>query len=433
MRKHKNDSVPLTGEEHVAANGLLHRRVFLKGGALFTGAAALGSLIGEVSAAEGAPQEWRMKPGRPFIAYGMPSRFEEGVKRLVTERAPTYPTPGAGSSRTPLQMLQGIITPNGLHFERSHNGVPDIDPGKHELIVHGMVRKPLVFTVDALMRYPTVSRIHFVECSGNSGAGWGANPPSGPVGVMHGLLSGAEWTGIPLSVLLDEAGVDPRAKWILAEGIDASGMSRSVPLSKCMDDAMLALYQNGERIRPEQGYPMRLLLPGFEGNANVKWLHRIKVTEAPTYTRDETSKYTDLMPDGRSWQFTLQMEAKSTITRPSEGLKMEGPGLYEISGLAWTGAGKINRVDVSADGGKTWARAALQEPVLSKALTRFRMAWQWDGRHTILQSRAVDESGFVQPTRAKLIAERGTRNAYHYNGITSWQISESGEVKNVWA
>lgn len=433
MRQKKDDG-PFDGAERVAANGLLHRRLFLSGGTLAAGAAALGGLgTATPAAAQGVFPDWRLKPGKSFTGYGVPSRFEEPVQRTFTARAPSYPSPGAGSSRTPLHLLEGIITPSGLHFERSHSGVPDIDPEKHTLLVHGLVRQPLLFDVESLARYPTVSRIHFIECSGNSGAGWGVNPPVGPVATMHGLVSCSEWSGVPLSYLLDEAGIDPAAKWILAEGSDAAGMSRSVPLSKCVDDAMIALYQNGERVRPEQGYPMRLLLPGWEGNMCVKWLSRIKLTTGPTHTKDETSKYTELMPDGKSLQFTFPMEVKSTITRPSEGINMRGPGFYEISGFAWSGNGKIKRVDVSADGGKSWAEAALAEPVASRALTRFRLGWQWDGGEIILQSRAVDETGAVQPTREALIAAKGIKNAYHYNGITSWEVRASGLVKNVWA
>ncbi len=434
MSKKSEVAHPLDGAEPVAGNGLLHRRLFLRGGALFTGATALTGIAG-VGAAQAADYPaWRKEPGRPFVAYGTPSKFESDTQRIVTVRAPGYPTAGAGSSRTPLQLLEGIITPSGLHFERSHNGVPDIDPAQHKLLVHGLVKQPLVFTLEALDRYPRKSAIHFVECSGNSGGGWGLNPPVGPVGTMHGLVSCSEWSGVPLAYLLDEAGIDPKAKWILAEGADAAGMSRSVPLSKCLDDAMVALFQNGERVRPEQGYPMRLLLPGWEGNMNVKWLTRIKVTEGPTHTKDETSKYTELMPDGKALQFTFPMGVKSTITRPSEGVNMQGPGYYEIAGFAWSGNGKIARVDVSADGGQSWAPAALQDPVFPKALTRFRIPWEWKGGPGIvLQSRAVDETGAVQPTRDKLIEERGIKNAYHYNGITSWEVRESGLVKNVWA
>jgi sulfane dehydrogenase subunit SoxC len=253
------------------------------------------------------------------------------------------------------------------------------------------------------------------------------------VQALQGLVSCAEWTGVRLSVLLQEAGLDPKAQWILAEGADAAGMSRSVPLAKVMDDALIALYQNGERVRPSNGYPMRLLLPGYEGNENVKWLRRIKVTDTPTMTKDETSKYTLLGADGKALQFVFPMEAKSLITRPSPGLALQGPGLYEISGLAWSGYGRIAKVEVSADGGKSFAPAALQEPVLSKALTRFRIPWRWDGGPAVLQSRAIDASGYAQPTRAELIARRSPKGTYHFNGIMSWNVAQSGEIKHVYA
>jgi sulfane dehydrogenase subunit SoxC len=419
------------GESSGAGTRRLDRRAFLTGSALVMGAAA-GGPAGKRAAAAAAVPPWRTRPGRSFVAYGTPSAFEEGAKRLLPQRAAGHPTPGAGASFTPLELLHGAITPNGLHYERSHSGIPDIEPARHQLLVHGMVRRPLVFTMDALMRYPTVTRIYFLECTGNSLAGWTGPSPAGPLGRMYGLLSGAEWTGIPLSLLLDEAGVDARAKWILAEGIDAAGMSRSIPLAKCLDDVMLALYQNGERIRPEQGYPVRLLVPGWEGNMSVKWLHRIKVTEGPTYTKDETSKYTDLLPDGRAWQFTFPMDVKSVITRPATGLSMQGPGLYEVSGLAWSGAGRIARVDVSVDGGRNWAAAALQEPVLSMALTRFRFPWRWDGARAVLQSRAVDDRGHVQPTRDNLIADRGTKSINHYNAVSSCHVGQDGQVTSAW-
>ena len=340
---------------------------------------------------------------------------------------------GSAPSRTPLQLLNGTITPNGLHFDRSHSGTPDIDPDQHRLLIHGLVKQPLVFTLDALSRYPMESRIAFVECAGNSGA---LNAPQAqPLNVqaIHGLLSCAEWTGVRLSTLLDEAGVEPSAKWVVAEGADSAAMSRSVPLAKCMDDALVCLYQNGERVRPSNGYPIRLLLPGFEGNMNVKWLRRLKLVDAPVMTKDETSKYTVLLQDGKAWQFVFPMEVKSIITHPSPGLALKGQGFYEISGLAWSGNGRIRQVEVSADGGKSFAPAALQEPVLPKALTRFRAAWQWNGGPAVLQSRATDETGMVQPTRAVFAAERGLRGVYHYNAIASWKIDEKGEATNALA
>src|SRR5205823_2087146 len=284
-------------------------------------------------------------------------------------------------------------------------------------------------TVESLERYPRESRVAFLECGGNGQLLYQKEPAAVGVQAIHGLVSCAEWTGVKLSVLLQEAGVDPKAKWVLAEGADAAGMSRSVPLAKAMDDALIALYQNGERVRPSNGYPMRLLLPGYEGNMNVKWLRRIKLTEGPTMTKDETSKYTILLPDGKSLQFVFPIEGKSVITHPSPGLVLKGAGLYEISGLAWSGYGKIARVDISADGGKSWAVAALQEPVLPKAPTRFRIPWRWAGGPAVLQSRATDNSGYVQPTRTALIAERGAKTIYHFNGITSWAVGEHGEVR----
>jgi sulfane dehydrogenase subunit SoxC len=329
--------------------------------------------------------------------------------------------------------LFGSITPNGLHFERHHNGIPEIDPDAHRLLIHGLVKRPLVFTVEALSRYPMESRIAFIECGGNSGALYQKDPAPLGVQALHGLVSCAEWTGVRLAILLEEAGVDPKSRWVLAEGADAAGMSRSIPIAKAMDDAILALYQNGERIRPSNGYPIRLLLPGYEGNMNVKWLRRLKVTEGPTMTKDETSKYTISLPDGKALQFVFPMEGKSVITHPSPGLTMKGVGLYEISGLAWSGYGKIAKVDVSADGGKSWAPAALQEPVLAKALTRFRIAWRWNGGPAVLQSRATDETGYVQPTRSQLLADRGMKSIYHFNGIASWAINEKGELTHVYA
>jgi len=382
------------------------------------------------AAGELAVEPWMQEPGSPFVGYGQPSRFEANVVRVFTS-APG--TTGTGASRTPHHLLDGTITPSGLHFERHHSGIPDIDPDRHRLLIHGLVKRPLVFSLETLARYRMESRIAFIECGGNSGALYQKDPVAGGVQALHGLVSCAEWTGVRLADLLDEAGVDPRAQWILAEGADAAGMSRSVPMAKAMDDAMLALYQNGERIRPSNGYPLRLLLPGYEGNMNVKWLRRIKVTQGPTMTKDETSKYTISLPDSKALQFVFPIETKSVITHPSPGLVMKGAGLYEISGLAWSGYGKISKVDVSADGGKSWALAALQEPVLAKALTRFRIAWHWNGGPAILQSRATDESGYVQPARARLIADRGIRTIYHFNGIASWAVGESGEVTHVYA
>ena len=415
--------------DQAVGNGLLDRRGLLATAASGSVAALL-TRPTVAAAGELALEPWMREPGSPFVGYGQPSRFEEKVVRVST----TAPgTTGTGASRTPHHLLDGTITPNGLHFERHHSGIPDIDPDAHRLLIHGLVKRPLVFTLEALARYPMESRIAFIECGGNSGALYQKDPVAGGVQALHGLVSCSEWSGVRLADLLDEAGADPKAQWILAEGADAAGMSRSVPMAKAMDDAILALYQNGERIRPSNGYPLRLLLPGYEGNMNVKWLRRIKVTEGPTMTKDETSKYTISLPEGKALHFVFPIEAKSVITRPSPGLAMKGVGLYEITGLAWSGYGKIAKVEVSADGGKSWAPALLNEPVLAKALTRFRVAWRWNGGPAILQSRATDDSGYVQPTRARLIADRGIRTIYHFNGIASWAVGENGEVTHVYA
>ena len=325
---------------------------------------------------------------------------------------------------------------------RARTGAPDIDPEKHRLLIHGLVRQPLIFSLEDLMRYPMESHVRFVECGGNSAPLWSKEPIQADVQALHGLLSNSEWTGIRLSTLLDEAGVDPRAKWIVAEGADAATMNRSIPLAKAMDDAMLVFYQNGERIMPWNGYPMRLMLPGYEGNMNVKWLRRLKLVDAPIMAINESRQYTLLLEDGSAWRFYYPMEVKSFITRPSPTMTLKGTGFYEISGVAWSGHGRIAKVEVSADAGKSWAIAALQGPVLPKALTRFRMPWAWDGRPVTLQARATDEAGNVQPTREKLIAERGSPRTTppvtgfpmgHVNAINSWAIDVKGAVSHVYA
>jgi sulfane dehydrogenase subunit SoxC len=411
--------------EPAGGGGLLHRRALLAGGALAVGA---GGAAQAASIGAGSPPSMTT-PGRPLSGYGMPSRWRDEVKRIVGAPAAR---PGTGSSRTPLHLLEGAITPNGLHFERHHNGVPDIDPERHQLLIHGLVRRPLQFSLEALLQYPMETHVRFIECAGNSGGMTAAQPNQASAGALHGLVSCSEWTGVRLSTLLDEAGVDPAARWVLAEGADAAGMSRSVPLAKCLDDAVIALFQNGEAIRPEQGFPMRLLLPGYEGNINVKWLRRLKLTAGPTFTKDETSKYTDLLPDGRAAMFTLPMGVKSVITRPSFGLNMRGPGVYEISGLAWSGHGRIARVDVSADGGRSWVEAALAGPVQPMALTRFRLPWRWDGAPTVLMSRASDERRNRQPGRAEWQAQYAPGQSYHFNAVHSWGVDRDGGVRHVY-
>jgi sulfane dehydrogenase subunit SoxC len=408
-----------------AANGVVDRRWFLR--ASLTG----GLVLMNAGAGAGERQPWMVAPGAGMSGIGAPSPREAQLKRIGVSSQPG--TTGTGVSRTPLQHLDGIITPSRLHFERHHSGIPDIDPDRHRLAVYGLVDRPLSFSMDALERYPKVSRIQFLECSGNSGALIAAEPVDNTAGEIHGLLSASEWGGVPLSILLDEAGIRPDGKWIVADGADSAMMSRSVPLDKALDDAIVALYQNGEPLRPSNGYPMRLFLPGWEGNMNVKWLRTIKVTTGPGMTKDETSKYSDLRDDGVAELFTYPMRVKSVITTPSPGLTLGLKGLYQVSGVAWSGEGSIRRVDISADGGRTWAEAALDSHVLPKCLTRFRSAWKWDGGLAVLMSRAVDDAGNVQPSRATVMAGRAANSFYHYNGIQAWSVSENGELRNVYA
>ena len=414
----------------------LGRRRFL-GGSMLGGAAFATAGLAPRSAAAQSDRSnlppntprWMTQQGDPILspAYGQPSQFEKEVVRRPTDLTPT---PLSSWSFTPLQDLHGIITPSGLFFERHHGGVPAIPPDQHRLMIHGMVDRPLIFTMEDLVRVPAVSRIHFLECSGNTLTQW-KKPTKESVQSSHGLLSCGEWTGVPLSTLLEAVGVQPSAKWILAEGADAAAMTRSIPIEKAWHDALIVYGQNGEALRPEQGYPVRLLLPGFEGNMQIKWLRRLELGDKPWYTREETSKYTDLMPDGRARAFSFVMEPKSVITYPSSSHAMRGPGFYEVSGVAWSGYGRVARVDVSMDGGDNWQPAQLQEPILPKALTRFRLGWQWNGGSALLQSRVMDESGYVQPTHDQLVRARGTDSVYHYNAIYTWQIAASGEIVNV--
>lgn len=411
----------------VAGGGLLDRRLFLKKGLAFGAGAAL---VGHMRQGLAEEPPWMKTPGEPFTNYGRPSPHEKEAIRWISANSGA---PGNGISWTPLHKLEGIVTPNGLHFERHHNGVPQIDPHQHRLLIHGLVENPLSFGIEDLLRYPMVSRLCFVECGGNSNAGWHEEPIQTPVGYFHGLASCSEWTGVPLAVILDEAGLRPDARWLISEGADAAAMNISIPVEKALDDAMLALYQNGERLRPENGYPLRLILPGWEAVLSVKWLRRLQAANQPVMARNETAKYTELLPSGKARQFTFVMDAKSIITFPSPGQHLRGPGLYQISGLAWSGRGRIKRVDISADGGRSWAEAALQEPVLPQCFTRFRLPWRWDGSPLVLKSRAVDETGYVQPERRALIAERGRHGYFHYNAIVSWAVAADGTMSHVYA
>jgi sulfane dehydrogenase subunit SoxC len=363
--------------------------------------------------------------------YGSRSQFE-------TEVRVRYPTPNENTSwsLTPLDKVLGNITASGLHFERHHAGVPTIDPSRHSLLIHGMVTRPLTFSMAEIKRLPSVTRKHFIECSGNGLTEWN-KPTMKTVQGTHGLLSTSEWTGVPFSTFARETGLTDGAAWVLAEGSDAAVMTRSIPLEKMLKDALIVYGQNGEAIRPEQGYPLRLLLPGYEGNTHIKWLRRLQVSDKPFMTREETSKYTDLLGNGKARIFSLDMDAKSVITFPSGDMRLPGPGFYNIHGFAWSGRGRVQAVDVSVDAGKTWYPARLESTPEPMCTVRFSFPWIWDGKAAVLQSRCIDETGYVQPTLQQLIAIRGDNgpfgSIYHLNAIQSWAISESGDVSNVHA
>ena len=437
---------PKTGSDHpierVAGNGLLDRRALLGRGVVLAGAMGAGT-AGATTGAAAEPlkdEAWSLEFGSILPAVQTPSRFEKDVVRTLSNPKGEFRNSHA---RTPHHLLSGTVTPNSLHFSINHCGVPDIDPALHKLVIHGKVRQPLEFTLESLSRYPLVTRMAFVECAGNSAPMFSNEPMQVTAQAIHGLVSNSEWAGVALSTLLDEAGVDRNAKWLVAEGADAQLLDRSIPMKKAYDDAIVAIYQNGERLMPGNGYPMRLLVPGYQGNMNVKFLRRIKVVEQPAMTFFETKNYSQILPGGKTWRFHFLMEVKSFITHPSFGQSLKEPGYYAISGVAYSGAGRIAKVMVSADGGKSWGEAALQGPVHDKAFTRFTMPWRWDGQPAVLQSRAWDEAGNVQPLRAEFVAARGQTNKplatplafpnQHYNSLTSWGIDSKGEIKHVYA
>ena len=409
---------------------LTKRRGFLKA-SLAVGTGVSGALTSNNASAQSNTfleiDPWTKTQGSTFVnpPYGLPSKYE----REVVRRIPNPPAIFLTSSRTPIQNLHGIITPNGLHFERHHAGVPDINPDQHRLVVHGLVDRPMIFSMENIMRFPSESKIYFMECSGNSMAEL-KRAANNTAQQIHGLISCCEWTGVRVSTLLQECGIKPEATWVLAEGADGSTMTRSIPMSKMLDDAILVYAQNGEMLRAEQGYPLRLFLPSYEGNMSVKWLRRLKLGTEPWQTRQETSAYTDLRENGKALQFTFKMEVKSVITQPSGMMKLKSKGFYEISGIAWSGNGKIRRVEVSTDAGKTWQEAMLQEPVMDKSLVRFRYPWVWDGAPAVLMSRAVDASGDVQPTMEALLKIKSANTFYHNNAIQPWRVAANGEVTN---
>jgi sulfane dehydrogenase subunit SoxC len=397
----------LTGAAAAASGVVLHR--------LPLGAQTVPSPEGPV-----VPADPSAVPGGPTTAVSARSPFE----------TPARTPPGiiTGPAYSPIHRLTGTITPSDLMFERHHAGVAMIDPKRYKLLIHGLVDEAMIFTLGDLERLPSVSRVHFLECSGNGRNGYRDPKPDLSPQMIDGLTSNGEWTGVALATLFREVGVKPSATWFLAEGGDASKLSRSIPIAKAWDDAMIAYAFNGEPLRPANGYPARLFLPGYEANTSIKWLRRIKLIDQPNMSRDETAKYTDPLPNGTARQFSFVMDAKSIITHPAHPDRVER-GWVEISGLAWSGRGKISRVDVSTDGGRSWAAAALQEPVLPMAHTRFRLPWHWNGKPVTMMSRAVDETGYVQPTLAEFEARRGKGTDFHFNHIRSWVVRADGRVE----
>jgi sulfane dehydrogenase subunit SoxC len=376
------------------------------------------------------PQEWNQVLGEGVDArpYGTPSAFEKHVVRRDVSWLTA--SPQSSVNFTPLHELDGIITPSGLCFERHHGGIAEIAPEKHRLMIHGLVERPLVFSMADLKRLPRTNRIHFLECAANSGMEWRGAQLNG-CQFTHGMIHNVMYTGVMLRTLLEAAGVKPAAKWLLLEGADASAMNRSLPLEKALDDVMLAFGMNGEALRPEQGYPLRAVVPGWEGNLWVKWLRRIKLGDQPWETREETSKYTDLLANGHSRRHTFVMDAKSVVTNPSPQAPLLHRGTNVLSGIAWSGRGSIRRVDVSLDGGRNWRTARLDGPVLDRSIARFYAEIDWNGGEMLIQSRAIDSTGYVQPTKDALRAIRGTNSIYHNNGIQTWLVRTNGETENV--
>jgi sulfane dehydrogenase subunit SoxC len=421
----------MTDRDDPALKAAASRRRFLTAAVGFSGAALSGqALAGNPKNLPPNVPDWTRQLGEGVAArpYGKPSPYEAHVIRRDVPWLTA--TPQSSVSFTPLHELDGIITPNGLCFERHHGGIAEIDPEDYRLIVHGLVEKPLVFTLADLKRLPRVNRIHFLECAANSGMEWKGAQLNG-CQYTHGMVHCVEYTGVPLRLLLAEAGVRPNAKWLLAEGADAAAMTRSIPLAKALDDCLVAYRQNGEMLRPEQGYPARLVAPGWEGNVWVKWLRRLKLGDQPWFAREETSKYTDLMESGKARQFTFVMDAKSVITSPSPQAPVRHKGFLVISGLAWSGRGTVTRVDVSLDGGRNWREAKIDGLRLDKACVRFYAETEWSGGELLLQSRAIDDTGYVQPSKHELRKVRGVNSIYHNNGIQTWLVKADGEVENV--
>jgi sulfane dehydrogenase subunit SoxC len=418
----KNEAAPLPSRRSLLGAGLAAGAAVATGGAKAAGNPA--------NQPPNVPDWSRyLGEGVAVRAYGKPSSHEAHVIRRDVEWLTA--SRESSVSFTPLHELDGIITPNGLCFERHHAGIAEIDPADYRLILHGLVDKPLIFSLDDLKRMPRVNRAYFAECAANSGMEWRGAQLNG-CQFTHGMVHCVMYTGVPLKALLEEAGLKPNAKWLLLEGGDAAAMTRSLPMQKALEDVLVAYRMNGEMLRPENGYPARIVVPGWEANMWVKWIRRIEVGDEPWHHREETSKYTDLLENGKARRFTYVMDAKSVITNPSPQAPLRhGKGFTVLSGLAWSGRGKVERVDVSLDGGRNWRPARIDGPVWDKALTRFYYEFDWDGRELLLQSRAMDETGYVQPTKDDLRKIRGVNSIYHNNGIQTWHVLTSGEVENV--
>ncbi len=413
----------------------LSRRSLLKAG-LASGVTAGAAGAASAARAAGDPlimeiQDWNryLGDGVDAAPYGLPSEFESEV---VRRNVPWLTADAVASINfTPLHELDGIITPNGLCFERHHGGVAQIRPQDHRLMINGLVDTPLVFTMEDLKRFPRENHVYFLECAANGGMEWRGSQLNG-CQFTHGMVHNVMYTGVKLKTLLEEAGVKTNGKWVLPEGADAAHMTRSIPMEKALDDCLVAWKMNGEALRAEQGYPLRLVVPGWEGNMWVKWLRRLEVGDQPWHHREETSKYTDLLETGKARRFTWVMDPKSVITSPSPQMPVShGKGPMVISGLAWSGNGRITRVDVSLDGGQNWKTARIDGPSLSKSLHRFYLDIDWDGSEMLIQSRAMDEHGFYQPTKNELRAARGENSIYHNNGIQTWYVHKNGAVENV--
>ena len=410
----------------VSRRSLLAGAAGAVGGALLTGVPGVMAGQGGAAGASAAPAPPAPSPSGSTPGQGAPTSAL-GARSAFVSPARTPVGAAVGSSRSPLRELTGTITPADLHFERHHAGVPALDPAKHTLTIHGLVERPTVFTVDEIRRLPQVTRVLFLECSGNGRAAFKNPKPEMTAQAVAGMTSNTEWTGVPLATLFREVASRREARWFLAEGGDACRLTRSVPMEKAWDDALVVWAQNGEPLRPSQGFPLRLLLPGWEGNICVKWLQRLELGTKPWMTRWETSVYTDPMKDGTARQFSFVMDAKSIITSPSFP-DVVARGWRPIHGIAWSGRGRITRVEVSTDGGVAWHDAELVGQALPKAHVRFQFMWNWDGSEQLLLSRATDESGNVQVTRTEMIAARGAGTDYHFTQVVGWRVQGDGKV-----